>query len=173
MEKCCKGAVGGAPRYLDDEEEEKFVKWLEGCAEAGCAISVREVRTVVGTIVAKKHNTEGIVVSHGSWDRFWACHPQLTLRAGESLAYVCAVCTNCTILDKYVDMLNDVIVKNSLGDKPGRIFNLDESGIPLQHCPGRRIGVKGQKHVNVLTSGSKTNITVLACVCQCRGLPYL
>ena len=88
----------------------------------------------------------------------------MTLRAGESLAYVRAVCTNRTILDKYFDMLNDVIMTNSLEDKPGHTFNLNEPGIPLQHCPGRRIGVKGQKHVNVLTSGSKTNITVLACV---------
>ena len=109
-----------------------------------------------------KHNTEGIVVSHGWWDRFRARHPQLTVRAGESLAYVRAVCTNRTILDKYFDMLNDVIMTNSLEDKPGHIFHLNEPGIPLQ--PGRRIGVKGQKHVNVLTSGSKTNITVLACV---------
>ena len=44
------------------------------------------------------------------------------------------------------------------------VFNLDESGIPLQHRPGRRIAVKGQKHVNILTSGNKRNVTILACV---------
>ena len=41
--KVLPGAVGGAPRYLDDEEEEELVWWLEGCAEVGCAKSVREV----------------------------------------------------------------------------------------------------------------------------------
>ena len=30
------GAVGGAARYLDDEEEE-VVRWLEGCAAIGYA----------------------------------------------------------------------------------------------------------------------------------------
>ena len=162
--KVLPGAVGGAPRYLNDEEEEELAKWLEGCAEIGCAKSVREVRAVVGAIVAKKHNAECAVVSHGWWDRFRARHPHLTLRAGESLAYVRAVSTNRTVLDKYFDLLEDVIAKNSLKEKPGRIFNLDESGLPLQHRPGRRIGIKGQKHVNVLTSGNKTNITILACV---------
>ena len=44
------------------------------------------------------------------------------------------------------------------------MFNLDESGIPLQHCPGRRIAVKGQKHVNVVSSGDKKHVTVLVCV---------
>ena len=44
------------------------------------------------------------------------------------------------------------------------MFNLDESGIPLQHRPGRRIAVKGQKHVNVISSGDKKHVTVLVCV---------
>ena len=52
--------------------------------------------------------------------------------------------------------------KNSLTSSC--IFNLDESGIPLQHRPGKRIAVQGQKHVNIVTSGNKMNITVLACV---------
>ena len=29
------GALSGAPRYLDDEEEEELVRWLEGCAAIG------------------------------------------------------------------------------------------------------------------------------------------
>lgn len=70
--KVLPGAVGGAPRYLDDEEEEELVWWLEGGAEVGCAKSVREVRVIVGAIVARKENLD----------------PQLRLRAGETLAYV-------------------------------------------------------------------------------------
>ena len=34
--KVCPGAVGGAPRYLDDEEEEELVKFLLHCAQMGC-----------------------------------------------------------------------------------------------------------------------------------------
>ena len=60
--------------------------------------------------------------------------------------------------------MEDVLTKNALKDKPGRVFNQDQSGIPLQHHPGKRIAVKGQKHVNVISSGNKTHITVLACV---------
>jgi len=162
--KVLPGAVGGTPRYLDDEEEEELVRWLEGCAEVGCAKSIKEVRAIVGAIVAKKQNTEPVFVSHGWWDRFRARHPHLSLRTGESLAYVHAVSTSRPILDKYFDLLEEVFSQNHLQDRPGRIFNLDESGLLLQHRPGRRIGMKGQRHVNVITSGSKTNITVLACV---------
>ena len=75
--KVLPGAVGGTPRYLDDEEEEELVRWLEGCAEVGCAKSVREVRVIVGAIVARKQNLDHVTVSHGWWDRFHARHPQL------------------------------------------------------------------------------------------------
>ena len=146
--KVLPGAVGGASRYLDDEEEEELVWWLEGGAEVRCAKSVREVQVIVGAIVARKENLD----------------PQLRLRAGETLAYVRGVCTNHDILDQYFDLLEDVLTKNALKDKPGRMFNLDESGIPLQHRPGRRIAVKGQKHVNVVSSGDKKHVTVLVCV---------
>ena len=58
-------ARGGAPHYLDDEEEEELVRWLEGCAEMGCTKSIREVRAIVGAIVARKMNVDSMVVSHG------------------------------------------------------------------------------------------------------------
>ena len=105
--KVMPGAVGGAPRYLDKEEEE-LVRWLEGCAEVGCAKNVKEVRAIVGAIVAKKQNLENVTVSHGWWDRFSARHPRLTMRAGESLAYVHAVCSNRQTLNHYFELLEDV-----------------------------------------------------------------
>lgn len=99
--KVLPGAIGGAPRYLDNEEEEELVRWLEGCAKIPWVCKdymYKEVRAIVG---AKKQNLEPISVSHGWWDRFRAQHPHLSMRTGESLAYVCAVSTSHPILDKY------------------------------------------------------------------------
>ena len=75
-------AVPGAPKYLDDEEEEELVRWVEGCAQIGYAKSVKEVRAVVGAIVAAKNNLDCAVVRHGWGDRFRSRHPHLTLRMG-------------------------------------------------------------------------------------------
>jgi len=72
------GADVGLPKYLTNEDD-KLVKWLEGCAEVGCAKSIRQVRAVVGAIVAKKLGVECAVVSHGWWDRFRQRHLHLTL----------------------------------------------------------------------------------------------
>lgn len=130
------GAVGGAPRYLDDEGEEELVRWLEGCAAVGYAKSVREVHGIVGAIVAAKNNLDNVVVSHGWWDRFRARLPHLFLRTGEALAYHRAVSTSRVIIDKYFDLLEEVFVVNQLSNKPHCNFNADETGIPLQHRPG-------------------------------------
>lgn len=158
------GAVPGAARHLDEEEEVELVRWLEGCASIGYAKSVREVRSVVGAIVAAKNNLENVVVSRGWWDRFRSRHPHLTLRTGESLAYHRAISTNLVIIDKYFDLLEEVLTTNNLTGKPHLIFNADETGLPLQHRPGKRVVIRGQKQVNVINSGNKSHISVLACV---------
>jgi len=36
-------------------------------------------------------------------------------------------------LDNYYITLNSVLVENNLMDKPGQIYNVDESGMPLEH----------------------------------------
>ena len=153
------GAGIGAQKYLTDEEEEEIVRWLEGCAK-----SISEVRAVVGAIVAKKLGVDCITVSHGWWDRFQQRHPHLTMRAGETLAYRRATATNPETINNYFDQLEEILVSNSLGSCPSRIYNIDESGFPLQHRPGKRVAVRGQKHVTVPVSNDKTQVTVMVCV---------
>ena len=52
--KISAGAVSGAPRYLDEDEEKELVDFLLGCAEVGYPKTVKEVRVVVGKVVAKR-----------------------------------------------------------------------------------------------------------------------
>ena len=162
--KVVAGAQPGPKRYLNDEEEAELLQWLEGCAEVGCAKSVKEVRAVVSGILAAKHGIENVIVSHGWWDRFCQRHAHLALRAGESLSYRRAMAMNCETIDGYFNHLESVLKKNTLSDRPSLIFNADETGIPLNHEPGKRVAVRGQKHVCVVTSGDKSQVTVLACM---------
>ena len=68
--KVCPGAVGGAPRYLDDEEEEELVEFLLHCAQLGYPKTVKEVKGIVGRILDMKYNQDTFSVSHGWWERF-------------------------------------------------------------------------------------------------------
>ena len=92
--------------------------------------SVKEVRAVVGAIVASKNSLDCAVVSHGWWDRFRSCHPHLTLRMGETLAYRWAVGLNRVVIDNYFDLLGEVLESNDLSRRPHLVFNADETGLP-------------------------------------------
>lgn len=158
------GATSGAPRYLDAEEEEEVVRWITGCAEVGCTKSVREVRAVVSAIVAKKFGVASINISHGWWDKFRQRHPELVLRTGEAVAYRRAVAVNKETIYHYFDLLEATLQSNGLLDRPSLVFNADESGMPLSHHPGKRGGIRGMKRVCTVTSGVKTQVTVLCCI---------
>lgn len=48
-------------------------------------------------------------------------------------------------------------------DKHSLIYNMDESGMPLDHRPPRIVAKKGQRKVRYRTSGNKKQITVVGC----------
>ncbi len=49
-------------------------------------------------------------------------------------------------------------------NSPGLIYNIDESGMPLEHRPPRVVTVKGQPKVRCRTSGNKSQVTVIGCI---------
>ena len=102
-------------------------------------------------------------VTSGWWASFRKCHLQLTVCSASQLAYARAITEDPEVINPYYDLLEETLVKNDLMDKPTQIFNCDESGFPLDHKPGKVIGLKGQKSLNLTTSGDKAQVTVLAC----------
>ena len=61
-------------------------------------------------------------------------------------------------------MLEETLEEYNLKDKPAQIYNCDESGMPLEHKLPKTISLKDSKKVRQITSGNKTQITVLGCV---------
>ena len=47
---------------------------------------------------------------------------------------------------------------------PGQIYNVDETGIPLDHHLPKVVGRKGKRKIRCLVTGNKAQITVVACV---------
>jgi len=56
-----------------------------------------------------------------------------------------------------------VIQKNNFADHPEAIYNMDETGMPLEPRPPKVVAQKGQKKVRYQTSGQKQQITVIGC----------
>ena len=53
-------------------------------------------------------------------------------------------------------------------DKPAQVFNLDETGMPLDPQPPKVVTLKGVKHATSLSTGNKSQVTVLSC-CSASG----
>jgi len=51
-------------------------------------------------------------------------------------------------------------MQQALIDKPGQIFNCNESGFPLQHTLQGVVALKGAEHLSVVTANVKAQITV-------------
>ena len=65
-------------------------------------------------------------------------------------------------------MLEETLKSNNLLESPILIFISDESGFPLQHKPGQRIEVQGQRGISCITSSDKAQIIVLS-TCSASG----
>ena len=71
---------------------------------------------------------------------------------------------NTSALDNYFILLKSILVDNNLQDKPGQIYNMDESGIPLDHHSPRVFARKGQKKVRYSSTGNKSQVTIVGCI---------
>lgn len=56
-----------------------------------------------------------------------------------------------------------IYLKNGVFDDPSRIFNCDETGMPLCPPSPKVIDTVGSKNPSYLTGATKAQITVLAC----------
>lgn len=71
---------------------------------------------------------------------------------------------NKRCVEEYFKLLESVIFENDLIEKPGHIFNMDETGLQLNNKPGNVVAIKGSKSVTSITSGEKgETVSVLAC----------
>ena len=111
-------------------------------------------------------------------------HPQLTLRAAMPLsqaralmrmsltntaadtegsyASVTGQSTDENVINQYFDTLEDTLVENDIFDDPHCIYNLDETGMPLNPKSQKVVDAVGAKNPSYITGQTKTQITVLA-----------
>ena len=154
-------AVSGPPKYLTTTEEAELVIFLSRCATIGYAKSRKQVLALVQCILANRGITR--TVSGGWWESFCRRHPNLTLRAAAPLSFARAKASDPEMFSRYFDLLEQTLRENHLTGKPGQIFNMDESGMPLDPKPPKLVVERGRS-AYALGSGDKSQVTVVGCV---------
>lgn len=92
-------------------------------------------------------------------------HKSLSVRVAESLSYARARGLSREKVKEFYENLSSLLDKHNLWNKPGSIFNCDETGLQLIYKPKKVISQRGKKDVVSQTNCEKgETISVMACV---------
>ena len=70
-------------------------------------------------------------------------------------------CTNLEAVQNYYKLLKTTLTQHNFSGEPWRIYNVDETGMPLDPRKPRVVTKVGTKKVRVMGSGNKHQITVV------------
>ncbi|XP_005105750.1 uncharacterized protein LOC101853723 [Aplysia californica] len=155
---------------LSIEKELKLVAWLQESSKLGFGRTREDLKDAVKKILDAEKRTTIFKDNRPGKDWFQAFfkrHPHLSLseRALQVLGKEQAVVTRDSLNTWFQEMKEYIDQQDaSLLTSPDRIFNAGESGFSV--CPKTKkvISETGAKHVNALTSGSRQQVTTLACI---------
>ena len=152
-------------------------------AQIGYGVARKDIPNIVKKVLDEAERDNGYVLPTGEkfkdnkpsicWVyRFLSRHPEISARTPENFGFQRAYVDESVIrnwfsgFEKYIyDNFKLVASEFLTPENSERIFNLDESGFPLQGTAGKMkiITGRGTKCVYKLTSDTKQQITVLAC----------
>ena len=160
------GSNPGPSPYLTAEEEAELEAYLIECSKLGYGKTRRQVISIVKNVAQEK----GVLrpSSYGWWRRFLQRHLNVSLRAGDATGHVRMNAITRENLQQYFKLLDDCMTEYDFANHPERVYNMDESGVPLDPKPPKVVSVKGQRKIRYRCSGNKGQITVLGC-CNATG----
>ena len=128
------GSKPGPHQYLTNEEEKNLAHYLEEVADIGYGKTRKQVQVIVEAVAKEKGLMDGNKkISDGWWRRFKERQSGLSLRKGDSTAAVRLSCTNAENLKQYFSLLGNILTQNDLLNKLAQLYNMDETGMPIDH----------------------------------------
>ena len=159
------GTLPGPKPYLSKREESELAEFIVSVAAKGYGKTRQQIKGIAENCAHEK----GVLskekrISDGWFNRFMDRQSHLSLRRGDATAAVRMDCVSKESMDSYFQLLKGVLDEHGLSDNPSCIYNVDETGMPLEPRPPKIVTVRGQKKVRVRTSGNKAQITVVVSV---------
>ena len=157
------GVKPGPIPYLSANEERELAYHLLQASAIGYGKTRMDVRCLVESYLKTKGTLKGSCLSNGWWERFLERNPSLSVRSGDSTAFVRFDAVSHENIKAYFDLLKDIYDEHGFEEHPETIYNMDETGVPLSPKPPKVIAKRGAKKVRYRTSGQKSQITVVGC----------
>ena len=168
------GQKPGRSTVLSCEEEESLCNYLLYMAEGGFPLSRRMVMAYAWAIAKRSGKDEAFNKEVGPGDRWWANfrkrHPQLTLRKIDKLDRSRAKNYSPEVVDDFFRLLKKTMEENDLMTAPRRVYNCDESFLPLDGSREKGVVSVKSKCAYGQVSGTTEHITLL-CGASAAGIP--
>ena len=130
------GTNPGPKPYLTREEE----------AELSTHLRASSMCIVVEEYAKQKGVLRRSAISNGWWDKR---NPALSLRSGDPTAAVQLDAMSASNIKSYFDLLRNVYIEFDFENHPEAIYNMDETGVPLEPRPPKVIGASlSEPHIN-------------------------
>ena len=100
---------------------------------------------IVQKTLEQKGNKPEHFNGEGWYHRFMQRHPTLSLRSADPLSFVRTTALTPEKLKSYFDLLETTLREKELLNKPNLIYNMDESGMPLDHKQLKRLAKEKEK----------------------------
>ena len=168
------GSKPGVSTALTFVQEKSLVNYLLYMAERGFPLTRTMVKAFALAIakrsgVAYRFNEE-LGPSDHWWQLFKRRHPVITLRKADSLERSRAEHLQEDITKEYFVKLESLLENGGIKNKPRRIYNCDETFLPLDCSREKVVAAKGSKVVYNQNIGTSEHITLLCCV-SAAGFP--
>ena len=105
-----------------------------------------------------------VSVTHEWWEGFCHQHPSIVLHTPAHLSIARVKATDPEVFSHYFDLLESTLCEYDLLDKSSQLFNMDQTGVPLNPDLPKGIFKRGTKNPVSVSSGDKSQMTVVGCV---------
>ena len=133
-------------------------------AKVGYGKTRKEVKIIVAAVAREKVVLWGEKISDGWFRGFLERSPNLSLRRGDATANVCMEALDIEKMNEYFK--EETLKQHKLMNYSGQIYNVDETGVPLDHRPPNVIARRGQKKFVIESLRTRSRLLLLGVLMQ-------
>lgn len=171
--KGTRGAISkrsGRPTCLSSTEETKLAEGLKTMEKWGFGLSRQEVLELVGKYVKSNgiKTTFKNDIPGEDWFLGFKKRNRLSIKVPQNVEYARKKALDPFSIHEYFNILEETIRNLNLQDKPGNIWNLDESSVSIDPQRTKVVGAVNQVSSRTISTPGKENTTILL-MCNAAG----
>lgn len=164
------GNLGRFSSVLGDQFEEVLVEHALTLQQRMFGMTTSDIRKLafdIAEAMKMPHPFKNQKAGKDWLRSFMRRHTELSIRSPEPTSICRAVGFNQPSVKRFFDALKAELTKARFDAT--RIYNMDETGLTVVHCPQKVLAKRGQKQIGKVVSGEKGQTVTAICACSASG----